>query len=332
MKNWKSEVKVIINENRFIFDHNRFQNKEPYFDNLEKPENGIFIESIFIKDEKLSIRGWSFGEKLEINKIDTSRTIIRREQRPDVKKSFSFIEEENSGFSITVNLKNENVSFQISLGRLNLSIVREKKDNKKPIKSEKNYIPQKEKEDLIIVGGAPSVRDHINQIKNFDGEVWALNDSVFWLEDNKLRADKLLAADQRFIQKNINRLKEIKCKNFIFADYIKLKEEHVKEKSVHRVSIIGRDGISDNLGLAFHGCTIAHLALQYARLLSFKNISITGVILDFPVSYERIDGSNTMPEFVHNIQIRNIKNIIQMMRKEDFNIVALEKNSNINFF
>ncbi|MEP0072766.1 MAG: hypothetical protein ABJE79_08680, partial [Marinomonas sp.] len=85
-------------------------------------------------------------------------------------------------------------------------------------------------------------------------------------------------------------------------------------------------------GEAYHGCTVANLALQTARLANYKAITLVGVLLHFPTAYERIDGSKTIPEYVHKSQVSNIKRLIQKIREERISLTALEPTSNINFF
>jgi hypothetical protein len=84
--------------------------------------------------------------------------------------------------------------------------------------------------------------------------------------------------------------------------------------------------------MAYHGCTVANFALQVARLSHYKSINTVGILLHFPTVYERIDGSKTMPEYVHDNQIANIRSIVQQIRKDGIVLESLEYNSNINFF
>lgn len=37
---------------------------------------------------------------------------------------------------------------------------------------------------LAVVGGGPSIRDHIETLQNFDGDVWAINGAWKWCKDN----------------------------------------------------------------------------------------------------------------------------------------------------
>jgi hypothetical protein len=95
---------------------------------------------------------------------------------------------------------------------------------------------------------------------------------------------------------------------------------------------MGRCGVSEKRGEVYHGCTVANFALQVARLEMYKTINITGVLLHFPTAYERIDGSKTMPEFVHKSQIKSIRETMQQIRRDTLTVRAFEQNSNLNFF
>ncbi len=41
---------------------------------------------------------------------------------------------------------------------------------------------------LAVVGGGPSIRHHIEELRNWDGEVWAVNGAINWCIDNGIAA------------------------------------------------------------------------------------------------------------------------------------------------
>lgn len=41
---------------------------------------------------------------------------------------------------------------------------------------------------LAVVGGGTSIRDHIRELRNWDGEVWAINGTINWCLDNGINA------------------------------------------------------------------------------------------------------------------------------------------------
>jgi hypothetical protein len=41
---------------------------------------------------------------------------------------------------------------------------------------------------LAVVGGGPSIRNHIEQLKEFDGDIWAINGAFQWCRENGIKA------------------------------------------------------------------------------------------------------------------------------------------------
>lgn len=41
---------------------------------------------------------------------------------------------------------------------------------------------------LAVVGGGPSIRDHIEELRNWDGAIWAVNGAINWCLDNGIKA------------------------------------------------------------------------------------------------------------------------------------------------
>lgn len=323
MKN--NNLTFFSNKEEFIFDHDNLRSLTPYFYFEEDViASGLFIESIEKNDECIFIRGWCFGAEITLKNISDDDYIFRKYERNDVASEFN-ISYEKPGFTLQVNIvdKQLDINFRdievnIDYGFL-LNNERHIEYNEfKPISNE-----------LLIVGGAPSITSYLENIKEYNGEIWALNDSIFWLEDNGIKVDKLVVADQRFVDKQIEKLPLISCNDLILADYIDLKSINKRQ---FKVKVLGRDGVSERFGEAYHGCTVANLALQTARLANYKTINTVGILLHFPTAYERIDGSKTMPEFVHKTQIKNIKNTVHKIRKDRIELIAFEPSSNINFF
>ena len=50
-------------------------------------------------------------------------------------------------------------------------------------------LPERQDNRLAIVGSGPSVRDYLDEIKSFDGPVWAINGAYNFLQDNGVIAD-----------------------------------------------------------------------------------------------------------------------------------------------
>lgn len=41
---------------------------------------------------------------------------------------------------------------------------------------------------LAVIGGGPSIRDHLDELKNWDGAIWAVNGTINWCIDNGIPA------------------------------------------------------------------------------------------------------------------------------------------------
>lgn len=322
---------VVTTSTDFLFDYEKMCSVSPYFTNYDNHSSGFYIESITFDKNKLHVVGWAFRNELNIEGIEPSEYLLERKLREDVTAIFELEDDLLVGFILQVNCKD---GLQFSLSNSEVEVKFEINLTEKPLENEVNESQDisKNNDELLIVGGAPTVRNFKKEIANFKGDIWALNDSIFWLENENIKVNNLVISDQRFIEKNLNKLPNIKCNNFIAADYISFDNLTFIPSSLYRIEIVGRTGISDSKLQAFHGCTVAHLALQLARMLNYRKITTTGVILGFPINYERIDGSRSMPEYVHNVQVENVKAIVQALRDEDIEVLALESESNINYF
>jgi len=41
---------------------------------------------------------------------------------------------------------------------------------------------------LAVLGGSPSLADHVEELQNWDGEIWAVNEAIYWCRDNDIDA------------------------------------------------------------------------------------------------------------------------------------------------
>lgn len=55
---------------------------------------------------------------------------------------------------------------------------------------------------LAIVGGSPYVRDHLEELRAWDGDVWGINATAQWLNENGVKA-KLFTIDGQFIPSTV---------------------------------------------------------------------------------------------------------------------------------
>ena len=328
-KTIKNETQINISTNKigFEFDNEKNMMNVPYMEYFEGSLIAcLYIEFVKYEQGMLYIKGWCYGEDLEVIGLNIDQFLLNKIERSDVSSELN-LDELEVGFTLQLSLKNTQM-VEIKLNEIIITITTDTIS----LFKEKQYELKAESDELLIVGGAPSSVSYLQKIKEHEGDVWALNDAVFWLESNNIHVNKLIICDQRFIDKLLDKIDSLNCKNIVAGHYIDFSLFPSDLFFLHRVNILGRDGISTKSKDAFHGCTVANVALQIARFLNYKSIYTVGVLLHFPTRYKRIDGSNTMPEFVFNHQIKNIKKTIQMLRQERIYIEAFESNSSINLF
>jgi hypothetical protein len=56
-------------------------------------------------------------------------------------------------------------------------------------------LPERENNRLAIVGSGPSVRDYLDELRTFDGHVWAINGAYNFLQDNGIVANGFVGCD-----------------------------------------------------------------------------------------------------------------------------------------
>jgi hypothetical protein len=214
--NEDTQISVSSNNAAFAFDDINMCSNNPYVVYKESELlTAIFIEHIRFNNEMLFIEGWAYGFPLTVNNLQDDDYIIKRFKRDDVSEELD-ISSYDAGFTIQLNITNYQI-VNISHGDINIDILIKNRivENKEPISGLKPG-----SDELLIVGGAPSIALHIDEIKAHKGDVWALNDAVFWLNDNNISVDRLVVADQRFIDKQHHRLALLKRSAVIAADYI----------------------------------------------------------------------------------------------------------------
>lgn len=184
---------------------------------------------------------------------------------------------------------------------------------------------------VLIVGSAPTVERYREVIRNFPGERWALNDAWFWLENNGIDVNAAFITDNRFLQKSRSKIGDACCQNIVVIDRVDLESIRNLKKTVYIFKTLGRDGFSPRYGEIYHGCSVFFTAVQTAFALKYPKIAVCGVLLPPPGRYVRVDGSRSMPEYVHAIQMKNARHIIRNLARFDVSLDVFEPESNLNF-
>ncbi len=184
---------------------------------------------------------------------------------------------------------------------------------------------------VMIVGSAPSIAAEKQRIANFKGDLWALNDSLFWLEENGFAAERLFVNDSRFIRKSAEALRRSPVASIVTLDRVDISAIPDLAGKITLLETLGRDGFSNDLGRVFHGCSVFASALQCAAAMGYRAISTVGVMFPLPSAYARIDGRATLPEFVHDKQLHNMQRAMGYFRSKGIPVDVAEKTSNLNF-
>lgn len=186
-------------------------------------------------------------------------------------------------------------------------------------------------DDVLIIGSAHTVEEHEAQVRAFRGEIWALNDAVFWLNKKKVHVDRLFVTDSRFVMKKRDTLSQAQFGQIVTIDTVDWAPTDVSKDRITTLHSLGRDGFSRNFGAVFHGCSVVFTALQCAAALHYSAVTTCGVILSPPITYKRIDGTQSLPEYVHNVQISNARRAMKHLREAKITFESLESASNLNF-
>ncbi len=118
-----------------------------------------------------------------------------------------------------------------------------------------------------VVGGGPSVMDHLDELKNWDGDIFAINDTGKYLSDNGI-ASYVLSVDGTRTPFRIGPL----VKGAIFASRVhRCQFTQLKDKSIRVFDMAEEDNIKGIEGGATTVCRTPHLFLRmgYAGIMYF---------------------------------------------------------------
>lgn len=182
-----------------------------------------------------------------------------------------------------------------------------------------------------IVGAA-----HGLDLKAISSEkkIFAINSAYFYLQEKGINPTALITGDKRFIARTgIEAFKKIKVITFLDND-----EE---TNDLHRRSIpnlelyqcLGRDGFSSDFNAGFyHGCSTFFFAVQYLVSMGYTEIDTVGVNFPPPEMYARVSGVVGHPEFVYDIQLKNLHSLKKFLNSTNTEVNCLDKNSNLSIF
>lgn len=190
----------------------------------------------------------------------------------------------------------------------------------------------KELIDATIVGAA----ENLNLVSiDLESDIYALNSAYFHLVKNNIHPAALITGDKRFIARAgtsqmslVNRLI-----TFYDNDLAASKELTEENTNIELFECLGRNGFSSNRNEGFyHGCSSFFLAVQYLVSVGYKKINTIGVNFPPPETYSRLNGINGHPEFVYDIQLKNLHSLKKFLSDTDTEINCIDINSNLNIF
>lgn len=191
--------------------------------------------------------------------------------------------------------------------------------------------PTRRKNAVTIVGSSETVRHFVHTLRETDGDIWALNDALFWLEEEKISTNALFVNDARFLVKSGDRIHKSEVNEIVVLDKIDKSLTANFGSRLITLKTLGRDGVSLDAGSVYHGCTVFHSALQCALASRYRSINIFGVVMPPPTKYRRVDGSETLPEYVHAVQLANIHLGLAAARQRYVKVNIADPHSNLNF-
>lgn len=184
---------------------------------------------------------------------------------------------------------------------------------------------------VLIVGSAPTIAQHKDLIRKFQGEIWALNDSIAFLREIHRTPDRIFVGDTRFLMKRTDMLQKIQSDEIIVLSTVDTSSLKRVRGTIRVLQSFGRDGFSDDGKKFYHGCSVFFLAAQCAVACQYRAISTVGVLFSLPSMYHRIDNSSGTPEYVHHIQLKNAQLAVKRIRERGLFLEVTEPHSNLNF-
>lgn len=122
---------------------------------------------------------------------------------------------------------------------------------------------------LAVVGGGPSIRDHLEELQYWDGDVWAINGAWGWCEDHGVRA-AFIAIDPHPIVKNWPKSSDgSRPKKAILASCVDPEVFDALSDREVTILCLGEDGLKG-------GSSTASLTPHLAAICGYSSITLYG--------------------------------------------------------
>jgi hypothetical protein len=183
-----------------------------------------------------------------------------------------------------------------------------------------------------IVGAADGLE--LSQLTGLQN-IFALNSAYFHLVGKNIQPCALITGDQRYIASLGSEKKSTVNRIITFTDTARWTGQNLnlEDANIERYRCLGRDGFSTDIKKGFyHGCSSFFFAVQYLVAIGHQKIRTVGVNFPPPEMYSRINGTSGHPEFVYDVQLRNLAALKDFIRETNTTIECTDKNSNLNIF
>lgn len=146
--------------------------------------------------------------------------------------------------------------------------------------------PRAQPPKLAIVGGAPSVAEHMDELRAWTGHIWAVNYMAAWFKKQGIRSTMITVDPQDFDPGNIDdALLGTCCNPELFS---RLSERGVKIRAF--------DLAETHEGGIASGVTSARRAMSLALMLGYRDIHVFGCDGSYPTAAEsNVDRSAAEP-------------------------------------
>ena len=140
---------------------------------------------------------------------------------------------------------------------------------------------------IAIVGGGPSVANRLDELREWDGEMWAINATAKWLKEHGVQSKFITVDPSPFPDEMIDGVEEAYLATLCHPDL----RTHFKKVSFFDMYETDPDGITG-------GTTTASRALSLAIHQGFYDITLYGCEGSFTIGQDHVDRNEMHPEMV----------------------------------
>lgn len=140
---------------------------------------------------------------------------------------------------------------------------------------------------LAIVGGGPSVAERLDELRKWDGEIWAINATALWLKERGIHSKFITVDPCLFSKEMVDGVEEAYLATLCHPKM----REFFPKVSFFDMFETNPDGITG-------GTTTASRALSLAIHQGFYDITLYGCEGSFTIGKDHVDRDEMRPEMV----------------------------------